>query len=311
MRVLLIFLDGIGLGAADASINPFAAAHTPTLDALAGGRRWLAETGRQEGARASLIPTDAGLGVPGRPQSGTGQAALLTGRNIPALVGRHYGPKPDSATRALLDTDNLFAQTLAAGKSAALMNAYPPGLLASIARGKTLPSSIQYAALAAGLPLYDAAALYAGDAMSEDWTGAGWREHLHYTDTPLYTPAEAGRRMVALSRRWDLAFFSHWLTDTVGHRGTLADGVALLETFDAVMAGALAAWDDSEGLIVITSDHGNLEALDHRHHTTNPVPTVVIGAGRAAFTAGLTDLTHITPRVLRALGVRPAGGADG
>ena len=68
-----------------------------------------------------------------------------------------------------------------------------------------------------------------------------------------------------------------------------------------MLGGLLAAWDDAAGLIVITSDHGNLEALDHRHHTLNRVPTLVIGADRAAFSAGLTNLAHLAPAIERYL----------
>ena len=38
------------------------------------------------------------------------------------------------------------------------------------------------------------------------------------------------------------------MTDIVGHRGTIDDGVALLETFDGVMEGVLDHWNDDEGL---------------------------------------------------------------
>ena len=78
--------------------------------------------------------------------------------------------------------------------------------------------------------------------------------------------------MVELSRRYDFAFFSHWMTDVIGHRGGIEDGVKALERFDAVMAGALAAWDDREGLLIVTSDHGNMEDLSHGKHTENDVP---------------------------------------
>ena len=77
--------------------------------------------------------------------------------------------------------------------------------------------------------------------------------------------------------------------------------MALLELFDAVMAGLLDAWDDRRGLVIITSDHGNLEDLSTRHHTENDVPTVVIGAERHRFAEGLHDLTGITPGILRVL----------
>jgi bisphosphoglycerate-independent phosphoglycerate mutase (AlkP superfamily) len=306
MHILMIFLDGIGLGENNPLTNPFAAAALPTVMTLTNGQRWLRDTLPQSNPRASFLSVDVTLGVAGKPQSGTGQAALLTGRNIPQLVGRHFGPKPDAMTRQLLEADNIFKQVIAHGKTAALINAYPPGLLNSIARGKTLRSSIQHAVYAANLPLFDASALYAGDAMSEDWTGSGWREHLAYADTPLYTPYEAGQKMVELSRRYDFAFFSHWLTDMIGHRGTLEEAVALIEVFDQVMAGALDIWDDNEGVMLITSDHGNFEAMDTRHHTENPTPLVIIGAQlyREHVTHTIHTVMDVVPYLAQVLGLR-------
>jgi hypothetical protein len=297
-RVLLIFLDGIGLGENDPATNPFAAADTPVLHALGGGRPWLQTTPRAAGPRSAFAPVDPRMGVPGRPQSASGQAAILTGRNIPALIGEHYGPRPNPPIRALLADDNLFKQVVARGDAAALLEAYPPRFHEAIARGKRIPSSYQDAALQAGLPLFDEMAVAAGEAMTVDWTGAAWRDHLGYADATVYTPYEAGRHMVALARRYTFSFFPHWLTDQVGHRGGVPEGVDLLELFDGVMAGALDAWEDDDGLIVITSDHGNLEDLSHGKHTQNDVPLVVIGAGAQRFAQGVTTLADITPQIL-------------
>jgi len=307
-QVLLMFLDGVGLGDDDPAVNPFAAARTPTLDALACGHRWLRSTPPCDTGRALFIPTDPRLGVPGRPQSATGQATILTGCNVAAQIGEHYGPRPTPAVRAILDQDNLFKRVLADGGSAALINAFPPRFFAAIRRGKRLPSSVQYAALAAGIRLFTEDDIYSGAAMSSDWTGQGWRGDLGYTDTPVYSPAEAGAHLAALAMQREFTFFEHWVTDMIGHRGPLERGVKLLELFDAVMAGLLGAWDDAQGLIVITSDHGNLEDLGHRHHTENNVPTVVIGAARHLFAEGLHDLTGIAPGVLRVLRNGAAGG---
>ncbi len=70
------------------------------------------------------------------------------------------------------------------------------------------------------------------------------------------------------------------------------------------MLGELVTtWDDQAGLVVITSDHGNLEDLSTRRHTQNPVPALVIGApaDRATFMNGLHDLTGIAPAILKFL----------
>ncbi len=74
MRVLFIFLDGIGLGADNPEINPFARVEMPFLQSLLGGQKMLATSAPHDGERATLLPLDAALGVDGLPQSATGQA---------------------------------------------------------------------------------------------------------------------------------------------------------------------------------------------------------------------------------------------
>ena len=147
MRILTLFLDGIGLGDDDPESNPFAIADTPIMRSLANDNRWLAATGCQRTERSVFIPTDPRLDVSGRPQSGTGQASLLTGLNLPQLIGRHYGPKPEAKTRELIAKHSFFKRLTQRGKSARHLTAYPSGLLSDFARGKTLRSSVQQAAL--------------------------------------------------------------------------------------------------------------------------------------------------------------------
>ena len=296
-HILLIFLDGIGLGDDDPAVNAFAAADTPTLMALANGHRWLRTTGRQFSDRAAFVPTDPRMGIPGRPQSASGQAAILTGLNVPQLIAEHYGPRPNPPIRELLKQNNFFKQVTKRGMKAALIEAYPPRFHEAISSGKRLRSSYQQALFEAGLPLFGEDKIYSGEALAVDWTGEAWRSHLGYEDTPIYTPREAGRKMVEISRHYDFAFFSHWMSDTIGHRGTIAEAIGALESFDGVMAGALEAWDDREGLMIITSDHGNMEDLSHGKHTENDVPTVIIGDGKEIFAGGIDTLADIAPQM--------------
>ncbi len=301
MHILLLFLDGIGLGDDNPEVNPFVRAHLPTLTALSNGQTWTRNTGRQTHSRASFVPTDPRLGIAGRPQSGTSQAAIISGINVPALIGEHYGPKPNQATRDLLQQDNLFMQVKRAGKRAALLDAYPPDLIARIARGKTLPSSIQYAALASGQALFTKDDLIAGQALTCEWTNDEWRDYLKIDSLPQLTPFEAGQRLAALAQNYDFAMHSHWMTDYIGHRGDMADGIKILERFDAVMAGLLSVWQDDEGLIIITSDHGNIEHIGLRNHTENDVPTLIIGARHAEFAENIATLADLAPRIAKFL----------
>lgn len=301
MHFLFLFMDGIGFGEDDPESNPFVAARTPNLDALLGGARLVKGAAPVHTPRASLLELDANLSMPGLPQSATGQASLLTGQNVPQLVGEHYGPKPNKAVAAVVREDNLFIQLTQRGYRSTLLNAYPPRYFQGIESGKRLLSAIPLAVTSAGIALKTNDDLMHGDGFSADFTGEAWRSQLGFTDAPVTSAEGAGRRLAAVTRSYDLAFFEFWPSDYAGHHQDRAGAIDLLQRFDQVLAGLLADWVDDEGLILITSDHGNMEDLSQRHHTNNPVPALVIGSQplRQAFCAQLHTLADVTPAILQ------------
>jgi 2,3-bisphosphoglycerate-independent phosphoglycerate mutase len=301
MKLLFLFMDGVGLGADDPITNPFTRADTPFLHQLLGGKPMVAASAPHFGSRASLLPLDACLDVDGMPQSATGQATLLTGQNIPAALGYHYGPKPNHLIATYLQNGNIFNVLRKNGKRAGLINAYPSRYFEGISSGKRMYSAIPLAVTGAGIALKTEADLFLGKAIAADFTAQGWRDMLHMLDTPVITPFQAGERLADIARDYDLAFFEYWLSDYAGHHQDMSQALALLESFDSVLAGLLSNWDDNEGLILITSDHGNLEDLSTRRHTRNPVPALVIGRTdhRQKFTAGLSSLVDISPAILQ------------
>jgi 2,3-bisphosphoglycerate-independent phosphoglycerate mutase len=303
MHILFLFMDGIGLGPDDPSSNPFARANLPNLHTLLGGQRLLAGITPYHGERANLVALDACLGVDGVPQSATGQAVLLTGTNIPAALGYHYGPKPNPAVTKFLLHGNLFNHLQQAGLNVGSLNAYPPPYFEAIDSGRRMYSAIPLALASAGVPLKTAEDLYAGRALSVDFTGQGWRTRLGIPDAPVLDPWQAGQRLSHLAREYDFSFFEYWPSDYAGHGQDMAQACGLLETFDTVLGGLLEAWRDEDSLLLITSDHGNLEDLSTRRHTRNPAPALLVGAPelRRSFTQGLKDLTDVTPAILRLL----------
>jgi hypothetical protein len=304
MQLLFLFLDGVGLGANDPDINPFVRADMPNLRALLGGNPLIASAAPFDGERATLFALDASLGVKGLPQSATGQAVLLTGVNIPKEIGKHYGPKPNPEVAAYLNNGNtLFSWLRAEGKSAALLNAYPPRYFHGIDSGRRLYSSVPLALTSAGFPLFTKDDLNAGRALSADFTGEGWHSFLGLTDAPTFSPHEAGRKTAELALQYDFSFFEYWASDYAGHKQNMSAACILLESFDGVLGGLLDAWDDSRGLILLTSDHGNLEDLSTRRHTDAKVPGLVIGSksARKKFMEGLTDLTGIVPAIRKVI----------
>jgi 2,3-bisphosphoglycerate-independent phosphoglycerate mutase len=301
MHFLFLFLDGIGLGQKNPDINPFAKAELPTLQSLMGGYRLVENVAPLHNLRASLIALDANLGVKGMPQSATGQAVLLTGRNVPAEIGSHFGPWPNEAIAKVLETSNIFSILAQSGKKVSFLNAYPERYFEAIRSGRRLYSSIPLGVISAGLPLKTSEDLSQGLALSADFTARGWHEHLGLTSAPVLTYFEAGKRLADLSQANDFSFFEYWLSDYAGHGQDMQEACKLLESIDQVMEGLLTNWDFQNGLILLTSDHGNMEDLSTRRHTTNPVPALLIGAPavRRNFISGLTDLTGVTPAILR------------
>lgn len=294
-RVIYLFLDGVGIGHGDAAVNPLAAGVYPTLAAALGDAAALTTAAHHSGPLAELVPVDAQMGIAGRPQSATGQAAILTGINAPARLDEHYGPRPDARVRAVIDEGNLFAHLRADGRSTFFCNAYPAGYFAAVERGKRLLSAIPYAATQAGQALADAADLYAAQALAADFTNRGWRDQLGYDDAPVYTPEAGGRQLWQLAQAHAFLFFEHWQTDFLGHRQDLAGAVANFAIFDRFLAGLLEAADLDQTLILVGSDHGNIEDCSHGKHTENPALGLVFGAARHEVAPRLRTLTDFVP----------------
>lgn len=298
MKLLFLFLDGIGLGADNADINPFVRANMPKLESLLGGKKLTSSAAPFENEHLSLITADPNLGVKGLPQSATGQAVLLTGINIPAEIGYHYGPKPNPEVAQYLNGATLFSKTVKAGKKAALLNAYPPRYFGGIDSGKRLYSSIPLALTNAGIRMFTHEDYYAGNALSADFTGEGWHEFLGFPDAPLFQPEQAGKKLAELAKRYDFSFFEYWASDYAGHKQDMPWATRQLETFDSVLKGLLEAWQPEEGLIMLTSDHGNMEDLSTRKHTSADVPLLLFGneKNRSAFKQ-VSDLADIAPAI--------------
>jgi len=82
--------------------------------------------------------------------------------------------------------------------------------------------------------------------------------------------------------------------------------VSVLETLDAMISGILRAFDAARTLLLITSDHGNIEDLSVKTHTRHPVPLVVGGAGSSKFAGRFgpgADLTDVCPALLEYIGI--------
>ena len=293
--ILFFFLDGIGLGSDDATINPFVKARTPFLNGALGAN--LSQTAQAKQHKHFVFAhLDARLGFEGLPQSATGQTTLLTGVNGAEIMGRHYGPYPGPSLKKELERSTLFSEVSRRGKKALLANVYPPGYFAALESKKLRVNVPVYAALKAGLALQDLAAYRVGRALSADLTGA----YLHQIDptNKVLEPNEAGASLANLASAYDFCFFDFWLSDHVGHRRSFDEAVHLIEQLDSFLSGLVATLHGTT--LVVTSDHGNLEDKSIRTHTKNPVPLMVFGQHAASF-ANCTCLEDVAPSIRHVL----------
>jgi 2,3-bisphosphoglycerate-independent phosphoglycerate mutase len=298
-RILLVFLDGVGLGDDDPRLNPLVTAKLPVLRGLLGGAPLVrgGEALVPRGARARLGALDATLGVAGLPQSGTGQTTLLTGVNAPALLGRHFGPWVHTTLRPLLEERNILRRTLDAGRSAAFANAYPARYIADD-RVRRRPAAPPLAAESAGLLTRDADALRERRAVASSITNDAWRQHVD-PGVPRIGAAEAGEVLARISGGVHLTLFAHYDTDIVGHRGDLAAAERALEVVDAFLGG-LVAHLSPRTLLLVASDHGNIEDAS-AGHTLNPIPLLAFGPGSDAVVERARALTDVAPAILEFL----------
>ena len=301
MGLLFVFLDGVGLGPAG-DHNPLARQPAPRLRSLLSGPLTVEQVGQRDGV--VLRALDATLGVPGLPQSATGQTSLFTGANAAALVGGHLPAYPGPRLRDLIAARSLLKRAVARGYRATFANGFSAWYWQRVEAGELRHSASTLTTMAAGLPFRTEADVQEGQALFWDVTHAFVRSWV--PGVPPRTPAEAAQVLLGLARQYDLVLFESFLWDLVGHgRVPLpeADAVLLLDQFLGALVEGLGPGDT----LVVTSDHGNFEDARRRIHTVNPVPLLAVGAVSGCFReAG--SIVEVAGAVLRALEACPPQG---
>ena len=299
-RVVLFFLDGVGIGSTDPDVNPLFRARLPVLTSLLGGKMFHKGLKSIRTRLAQMKPVNATLGVAGLPQSGTGQTAIFTGVNAPKKIGRHFGPFPTTDLKPVIREDNIFAVLLRAGKRVVFANTFPRQFFEYTNSGTRRLTVTTLSCVMSGVPLLTADDLRRNRGISADITRERWAE-MGYPDLPEIPAEEAGKHLAELSRDHDFTLFEYWLTDHAGHSQDMKVCIDVLERFDRFLGGFLAAADLSETTALLVSDHGNLEDITTKGHTRNSVPCLAFGRFGRQVLAPIKNLAHITPAIVKLL----------
>ena len=295
MSVLLFFIDGLGIGTRG-PFNP--------LDGLADAEPlaiFLEEipTTPFEGI---VVPTDACLGVEGRPQSASGQTTILTGINVPAKLGYHKQGFPNSAMLEIIRDHSIFLQLMRAGiEPITFANTYTQRFFDERPRWVSATTA---AVEAAGVRFRTVPDLKAGRAVYQDFTNAVLIERGE--DVKPRTPDEAATVLARIAGEHRFTLYEYFITDKVGHKQDVQAARLVLKNLAAFIRGVLTRIDLDRTSVILTSDHGNVEDLSSRNHTLNSVPTIVWGVNRERIASRIKNLADITPAIVETLTERTA-----
>lgn len=308
-RLIFLFFDGVGIGRAS-NINPFYAART----------EWLPFYGEnpQLPDHTPIKPIDATLGIQGIPMSATGQTALFTGVNAPALLCEHRDSFPDQKMRRIIRTSNLFLQLKSHNISARFLNAYPDNAHLMTRENIRIREDGEFAfspifpmALRNAISVTTCMLITATMKPFMEIDIIRKRALCHdFTNQPLinlyplfrpFTPEEAAEIIYNASRDCRLTLYEYFLTDIFGHSFEPMQCRHLAENLNRLVKRLISLLNPENDILLITSDHGNMENLASPSHTRNPVPLLLWGSNTASARERIQTIADITPAVLELL----------
>lgn len=288
--VLLFFIDGLGIGKREKN-NPLAIIQN--LEPLANFQN-------EESPiifDGILVPTDARLGVEGRPQSASGQTTILTGKNAPQFLGFHKQGFPNEALREVIKEHSIFLQLKRRQiEPNVFANAYTPQFFEQTPRWK---SATTCAVEAANLRFRRLPDLLGRKAVFHDFTNKSLQAKGF--EIPTFSPTEVGEILAELTRQHRFTLYEHFLTDKIGHDQDFAKAAEHLPLLAEFIREMLQKIDLETTTVILTSDHGNLEDLSVRNHTLNDVPTIIWGRKKSEAAKQIKSLADITPTILELL----------
>jgi len=278
LKIIFVFVDGLGIGSDDPARNPLLNSRYPVLGKLI----------------SKATPVDACLGVNGKPQSATGQATLLTGVNAAQAMGRHIEGFPPARLKELVQQENIFSKLQQRGKQCTFANCYLNIDPAEIPlRRQSVTTVMPLSALG---QVRNTADLLEGKAVTHDITR--WTMYERGYRGELISPETAAGHLMTVGEANDFTLFEYFLTDRAGHSDEPEFVLECLDTLERFITSLTSFAEQPNRLLLLCSDHGNIEDNSSRTHTENPVPLISLGTGADSFrsTASLTD---ITPAILR------------
>ncbi len=295
-NVLMIFIDGVGIGKKDYEHNPFFKYGFKTFENFFGGIPSLDQPILISENRF-LFPVDATLGVEGLPQSGTGQTSIFCGVNAAKIIGQHFGPYPYSTLVPIIKEKNIFKHFLDKNQEVIFANAYPKVFFEYIKSGKKRLSATSLMCQLNGMRLNKSNDVRNGNALTAEITNERWNKKLGYK-LPLISPETAARRLLRIASKHSFTLYEFFLTDHIGHGRYGDEFIYIFNSLDRFLFEIFLKLDYDRTSVIICSDHGNLEDTSVRTHTFNPALMMATGRRAEKVFDSVNDLTKIKGAVV-------------
>ena len=99
-------------------------------------------------------------------------------------------------------------------------------------------------------------------------------------DVPYNTPEQAASVIADMSQDCDLLLYEYFLTDYAGHAQDMPQAIAEIHKLEKLIYALLALLNLEDTILMVISDHGNVEDLRTKSHTHNPAFMALWGLNR-------------------------------
>jgi hypothetical protein len=301
MSIIYLFIDGVGIGENNAEKNPFTRYAHSIMQIYSG--KFHLDNGLHK--KLKVYPLDASMGVDGIPQSATGQTSLWTGVNAPKVIGYHITGFPGPKLKSIIYDHSMIKKFVENGYKATLLNAYTPKFLKKLEKLPRFASASTHVQRASGQELFIVDDILQKKAIYMDITHQIMHEYYPELKErfPIMDPTQRGKDLVEIAHNYDFVIFEYFLSDKAGHSQSFEAARFIIETLEKFIKGIIDSLEKDDTLIII-SDHGNLEDLSTKMHTTNLVPLIVVGNLKKEF-HHLNYLSDIPLRIYEIYGIQP------
>ena len=276
-RLFFFFIDGLGLGDPGPE-NPVSRLFAPVL----GGRSFTKISSPLSIEGGIIVPLDAVQGVPGIPQSATGQTSLYTGLNAQKIAGCHLTALPNPRLMRLIRERSLLKKLKEGKVSVTSANLYTQNYFTrrSRRRKNMFPVSV-LSMKSANIPFRMQEDYLKKRALFADITNRHLKEQGRCMN--LITPEEGAHRIHNLLGDYQAVFFEYFITDVYGHKRNREALEIRLDELNRFLPRLLELVREDRGTsVLVVSDHGNVEDFSTGDHTFNPVPLLFFSKDPAA-----------------------------